>query len=67
MSKRKLKNSFFSKRLKIKQNTAEIGTDFYTIFQVGVNFFQREKLVSRLARSQSWLCPIKMRNPTRFT
>ena len=32
MSKRKLKNSFFSKRLKIKQNTAEIGTDFYTIF-----------------------------------
>ena len=28
-------------------------------FQVGVNSFQNEKLVSKSARSQRWLCPFK--------
>ena len=32
MSKRTLKNRFFSKRLKIKQNTAKIAVDFYMNF-----------------------------------
>ena len=32
MSKRTFKNRFFSKRLKIKQNNAQIGADFYMNF-----------------------------------
>ena len=32
MSKRTLKNRFFSKRLKIKQNIAKIGADFQMNF-----------------------------------
>ena len=39
-------NRFFSKRLKIKQNTAKLKRIFLDehLFQVGVNFFQSEKL-----------------------
>ena len=32
MSKKTLKNRFFSKRLKIKQNTAKIGAGFWMNF-----------------------------------
>ena len=32
MRKRTLKNIFFNKRLKIKQNTVKIGADFYIRF-----------------------------------
>ena len=39
-------NRFFSKRLKIKQNTAKLKRIFLDelLFQGGVNFFQSEKL-----------------------
>ena len=49
MSKNSLKNRFFSKWLKIKQN----------ISGWGELFSKWEKLVSRSTRSQSWLCPFK--------
>ena len=58
MSKRTLKKRFFSKELKIKQNTSKIEADFQMKFdfRLGWSFFKVKKLVSRSARSQSWLC-----------
>ena len=59
MSKSTLKNGFFSKRLKMKQNTLKIEAHFYMYFdfRLGWTLFKVRKLVSRSARSQSWLCP----------
>ena len=46
MSKRTLRNRFFSKRLNIKQNSAKIEACRFQdvlLFQVQLNFFQSEK------------------------
>ena len=61
MMKGTLKNGFFSKRSKIKQNTAKIGADFKMNFdsRLGQTFFKVRKLVSRSARSQNWLRPFR--------
>ena len=62
MNKRTLKNRFFDKGLKIKQNTAIIEAHFLINFdfRLGRTFSKVRKLVPRSARPQSWLCPIKV-------
>ena len=63
MSRSTLKNRFFSKPLKIKQNTAKtmIEAEICLDFRLGWTLFKVRKVVSRSARSQSWLCPLKKR------
>ena len=58
MSKSTLENRFFNKTMKIKQNNAKIEEDCFD-FWLGWTLFKVRKLVSRSARSQSWLCPFK--------
>ena len=66
MGKRSLKKQvFFSKWLKIKQNTAKIEANFQVNFdfRLGWTFFKVRILVSMSARSQSWLCPLMFTKP----
>ena len=51
MSKRTLKNRFFSKRLKIKQNTAKIGVNFVQSEKTSVQVSAVPKLTVSLKRS----------------
>ena len=60
MSKRTLKNSFFSKRLKIKQHTAKMEADFYMNFNFRSKLFLKVRklhVVSRSAGPQSCCVP----------
>ena len=61
MRKSTLKNRFFSKRLKIKENGAKIEAEFemYFDFRLGWTLFSVRKLVSRSARSQADRVPLR--------